>query len=309
MHDTPEAALPLPKPSDRTVKPAPTTDSRKFLAASLVLLAAFSLPLFRLVRFALQSELYSHVILIPFISLYLVWLKRRALPPSSPPDHRLAIFPFIAGGALLALGFATALTPVDALALDTLAFVLLLLGLCALFFGPATLRALAFPLGFLFFLAPFPTAISDGISSALQHTSASAAYLLFTLSGATVFRHETYFQLPGINLLVAPECSGIHSTLALFITSLLAGYFFLRSPWKRAVLALVVVPLAILRNGFRVFVIGELCVHIGPEMIDSPIHHRGGPIFFILSLVPFFLILHQLMKSERRRPQLAPTAP
>lgn len=309
MHDTPDATLPLPKPTGRTVKPDHATDSRKFLAATLVLLVAFSLPLFRLVRFALQSELYSHVILVPFISLYLVWLKRRELPPSSPPDHRLAVFPLIAGGALLALGFATALTPVDALALDTLAFVLLLLGLCALFLGRPTLRALAFPLGFLFFLAPFPTAVSDGISTALQNTSASAAYLLFTLGGTTVFRQETYFQLPGINLLVAPECSGIHSTLALFITSLLAGYFFLRSPWKRAVLTLAVIPLAILRNGFRVFVIGELCVRIGPEMIDSPIHHRGGPIFFILSLVPFFLILHQLIKSERPRPRPAPTTP
>lgn len=305
MHDTPEATLPPPKPTGRTVKPTLSTDSRKFLAATLVLLAAFGLPLFRLVRFALQSDLYSHVILVPFISLYLVWLKRRELPPASPPDHRLAIFPLIAGGALLALGFATALEPVDALAFNTLAFVLLLLGLCALFLGRATLRALAFPLGFLFFMAPFPTAVSDGISAALQHTSADAAYLLFTLGGTTMFRQETYFQLPGINLMVAPECSGIRSTLALFITSLLAGYFFLRSPWKRAALALAVIPLAILRNGFRIFVIGELCVRIGPEMIDSPIHHRGGPIFFVLSLIPFFLILHQLIKSERPRP--APT--
>src|SRR5262249_56535760 len=31
------------------------------------------------------------------------------------------------------------------------------------------------------------------------------------------------FDLPGFSLEVAPECSGIHSTLVLFITSLLAG--------------------------------------------------------------------------------------
>jgi hypothetical protein len=56
--------------------------------------------------------------------------------------------------------------------------------------------------------------------------------------------------------------------------------------------------LAILRNGFRVFVIGELCVHVSPSMIDSPIHRKGGPIFFALSLIPFFLFLVLLRKLD-----------
>jgi exosortase/archaeosortase family protein len=60
-----------------------------------------------------------------------------------------------------------------------------------------------------------------------------------------------------------------------------------------------VIPLALLRNGFRVFVLGELCTHIGPQMIDTPIHHQGGPLFFALSLIPFFLLLVWLRKSER----------
>ena len=107
------------------------------------------------------------------------------------------------------------------------------------------------------------------------------------------------FRLPDITLQVAPECSGIHSTWVLFITSLVAGQMILRRPWSRVLLCLVVLPLALLRNGFRVFVIGELCVHLGPRMIDSPIHHRGGPLFFALSLVPFFLWLYFLRQRER----------
>ena len=61
-----------------------------------------------------------------------------------------------------------------------------------------------------------------------------------------------------------------------------------------------VIPLGILRNGFRVFVIGQLCVHIGPYMINSRIHHQGGPLFFALSLVPLFLLLLWLRRRERR---------
>jgi len=38
------------------------------------------------------------------------------------------------------------------------------------------------------------------------------------------------------------------------ITSLVAGSFFLPQPWKRAVLCLAVIPLALVRNAFRIFV-------------------------------------------------------
>jgi exosortase/archaeosortase family protein len=125
---------------------------------------------------------------------------------------------------------------------------------------------------------------------------------LFFLSGTPVLRDDLLFRLPGISLKVAAECSGIHSTLILFITSLLAGQVVLRQPWRRAALCLAVLPLALLRNGFRVFVLGQLCIHVSPRMIDSPIHHHGGPLFFVLSLVPFFLLLYYLRKTERTDP-------
>jgi exosortase/archaeosortase family protein len=106
--------------------------------------------------------------------------------------------------------------------------------------------------------------------------------------------------LPNIALRVAQECSGIRSSWVLFITSVLASYLFLRSPWRRAVLVLFIFPLAILRNGFRIMVIGLLCVHIGPEMIHSIIHRRGGPLFFALSLIPLFLLPWWLWRGERK---------
>ena len=71
---------------------------------------------------------------------------------------------------------------------------------------------------------------------------------------------------------------------------------FSKSPWRRIVLVAFVIPLGIVRNGFRILVIGLLCVHVGPHMIDSVIHHRGGPLFFALSLVPLFLLLWWLRR-------------
>ena len=85
----------------------------------------------------------------------------------------------------------------------------------------------------------------------------------------------------------------------LFITSLVASHLFLRSPWRRLIFVAFVIPLAIIRNGFRILVIGLLCVHVGPHMIDSIIHRRGGPLFFALSLVALSLFLWWLRPQEQ----------
>ena len=237
---------------------------------------------------------------------------RERLVPSGPPnpmtlisdpDRKLAMLPLAASlvsmlGYFFALHSGPKLAPADAIAWTSFSFFLLFVATCLLCLGKQTLRTLAFPLGFLIFLVPFPVIVRDAIESFLQHRSADAAELLFGLAGTPLLRHGVEFQLPGFSLQVAPECSGIRSTLVLFITSLVAGQLFLRSPWKRALFALAVIPLGILRNAFRIVTIGELCVHVDPSFIDSPIHHRGGPVFFMISMIPFILFLYLLRKTD-----------
>lgn len=46
--------------------------------------------------------------------------------------------------------------------------------------------------------------------------------------------------------------------------------------------------------------IGLLCVHVGPQMIHSLIHRRGGPLFFVVSLVPLLLVLWLLRKGDEQ---------
>lgn len=161
------------------------------------------------------------------------------------------------------------------------------------------MRPLAFPFGLLIFMVPFPDVLTGLIEGWLQHGSAVAAGWMFSLSGMVVFQQGLFFHLPSVTLQVAPECSGIHSTIVLLIVSLVAAHFFLRTPWKCVLLCVMVIPLALLRNGFRVFVLGELCEHISPAILDSPIHHHGGPLFFALSLIPLSALLYFLVKSER----------
>ncbi|HUC84709.1 MAG TPA: exosortase/archaeosortase family protein [Candidatus Acidoferrales bacterium] len=280
----------------------------RFALAAAVLSLGFALPLCRLFSFAVADDLYSYIPLMPMVSAYLAWTLKSELPLESKPARLPALLFFVAGAAALAAYFALGYSgllaaPENALGLAALAWLLCLAGVGCWCLGGATMRVLVFPFCLLLFMVPLPSFARAAIESGLQHASAMVADWIFFVAGTAFWRHDTIFQLPNISLEVAPECSGIHSTWVLLITSLVAARMILRRPWRRALLCLAIIPLALLRNGFRVFVIGELCIHVGPGMIDSPIHHHGGPIFFALSLIPMFLLLYVLRRGEQKKPQ------
>ena len=285
--------------------PEELADVRKFFTATAILLLGFSLPLYQVMGFALNSAFYSYIVIIPFISGYLVWIERPGFFPAGqrlPVGWAVALWTCGLGLLLWAglLFFATGKPdPTNLFALSMYSLVFLLAGLACHFLGRRTLRIVAFPLAFLLFLAPFPASLDTRLETMLQYGSSITAHAFFELAGMPVLRNGTYFQLPGFSMQVAPECSGLRSSMALFLTSLVAGQMFLRSPWKRVVFSTLVLPLALLRNGFRVFTIGELCVQVSPKMIDHWIHHKGGPVFFALSLIPFSLILYFLRRSDQ----------
>jgi len=252
--------------------------------------------------YAAGSALHSHTLLVPFVAGYLLYTQRGSLPgPGSRSFGGTALLGAI-GLAALGAGIAwrESLSLNDHLALMALAYVSLIAAGGYLFLGSKWMAAAAFPVAFLIFMVPLPDAAVNWLERASALASAEAAALYFSMAGTPLVRHGTVFEVPGIVLEVGQECSGIRSSWVLFITSLLASHLFLRSPWRRLVLVAFVIPLGILRNGFRVFVIGLLCVHVGPHMIDSVIHRRGGPFFFALSLVPLFLLLWWLRRQERR---------
>lgn len=271
--------------------------------AGLALL--FGQPLFDWVKVALTTELNSHVILIPLVSAYLGWQVRKQLPSVSVASPALAAIPAAIGVALLTAPHWLASRGVDLTKLDVLALRMGSLWCFALggglfFLGGAFLRPLAFPIGFLLFFVPLSDLASDRLEVFLQHASADVAAAMFSLSGETYFRDELIFRLPGVSIRVAQECSGVRSTYALFITSFVAGYMFLQSGWGRTILTLVVFPLGLIRNGFRIWTLAVLASKWDTRVLDSPLHHHGGPLFFAIFLVPFFLIMWWIRKVEMR---------
>jgi exosortase C (VPDSG-CTERM-specific) len=287
--------------------PRPTQNERwrlwSGICFAIVLLVVFARPLLMLVSYVAGSQLHSYTLLVPFVSAYLLYLRRDQLPRKRTTDFPLTFVSLAAGLGLFVLTHALQFAG-RAPTINTRIVLLTLSFLCCLgaggffFFGGAWMQAAAFPLAYLIFMVPMPDAMADALETASKSASAEVANLLFHLSGTPFLRGGNIFQLPNITIEVAQECSGIRSTWVLFMTSILAANLFLKTRWRRFVLVAFVIPLAILRNGFRILVIGLLCVNIGPQMIHSLIHRRGGPVFFVLSLIPFFLVLWLLRKGD-----------
>ena len=272
-----------------------------WVGATILLTLLFIQPLISLMIHAAQSDLHSHILLVPFIAAYLLYVRRTTLVAAYRSHIAGAVL--VGGiGCVALLGsiiLRGSLSFNDYLALLTLAYVSFLAAGGFLFLGSRWMAAAAFPMAFLIFMVPLPDGAVDWLERASVLGSAETAALFFNMTGTPLLRDGTVFGLPGIVLSVTQECSGIRSSWVLFITSVLASHLFLQSPWRRLVLVAFVIPLAIVRNAFRILVIGLLCVHIGPHMIDSIIHHRGGPIFFALSLVPLSMLLLWLRRRER----------
>ena len=254
---------------------------------------------------ASSVDLHSHILLVPFVSGYLVWIRRDTLPARFVPAPMPALFFFGIGCAAWGAGFLWWPSGLEQVSAVSLAFVLLFVGGVFLFFGTEWVRQTLFPLCFLFLLVPLPPGLINALEHASKMASAEAADLLFRLGGISYVRDGTTFHLPGLSLEVAQQCSGIRSSLVLVITGAVAANMLLNATWRRWFLVFLVIPLGILRNGFRIFTLAWLTIHVDPGVMASPLHHHGGPIFFLLSLVPLFAALWWLRKGDVDAPMRA----
>jgi len=254
-----------------------------------------------------QNETASHVILIPFITLALVYRSRNSIFASA----RLA-WPAGLGVILVGLGllvtarlYGPSVSPDDALAMAVGALVVLWIGGFLLAYGPEAFRAALFPLLFLGFMIPIPALLLDGVIFILRTGSTEAVGSLFTLTGTPHYREGFVFSLPTVVIEVADECSGIRSSIALVITSLLAGHTCLDTGWKKAVLVVVTLPLTLLKNGIRIVTLSLLAIHVDPEFLTGQLHHDGGIVFFLLTLAMLAPILAWLRNSDTMRASAA----
>jgi len=248
-------------------------------------------------RLSFTDEKYSHVVLIPFIAAGLIFWRRARIFSDARYSWRGAAIPF-----LLCLALA-ALAPLGGPAGLPFSVGALLLSWVAAFlfcYGLESFRAAIFPFLFLLLAVPIPVSVLDRATTALQDGSASISYFLFKAAGVPVLRHGVTLALPGIQIEIAKECSGIRSCLALLITCILAAYVFLVSSVRRLSLILLAIPVAIFKNAVRIVIISCLGMYVDPGFFHGNLHRHGGLPFSMIALGMLAPMLVILQKSERR---------
>ena len=83
------------------------------------------------------------------------------------------------------------------------------------------------------------------------------------------------------------------------LTALVLGQWYLRSGWRKLFLILAVLPIGVLRNGLRIFILSVLGTYVNESWLDGNLHHRGGIVFFILGLVLLAILIWMLRVPER----------
>ncbi len=242
---------------------------------------------------------FSHGFLVPLFSLFLVWQDRRRLSelPVRPSWLGLGFM----AGAMMVLVVGTLGAE---LFLSRSSLIFLIAGLIVFFLGWAYLRALLFPVLFLFLMIPIPAILFNQITIPLQFLASGMASSLVAELGVPVLRQGNIIQLPGMTLEVAEACSGIRSLMSLTTVAVIYAYFLESKFVPRFLLSLSAVPIAVIANGLRVTGTALLAYYWGQEVAEGFFHNFSGWLIFVLSLVMLFSLQGVMgWVRKRRRPK------
>jgi exosortase len=247
-----------------------------------------------LVRAWIDDPNYSHGFLIPLLSAYFVWERRRRL-------QALAREPSAWGVALLLTGLlAFGLGRVGAGAfLMRTSLIAVIFGLVLLLLGTRALRLYLLPIGFLALMIPLPTVFFVELTLPLQLLAAQLAAFLLQVLGIPVLREGNVISLSHTTLEVVEACSGIRSLVSLITLAIVFSYFTHRPLWRRCLLTVSAIPIAIVANASRIAGTGLLAQFLGRDAAEGFYHTFSGLLLFGIAFL--LLLLEGLVLSRLSR--------
>lgn len=252
------------------------------IAGGLLVILAWPVLTFWAYEYTKPESYYAHAPIIPFLVGLMLWHRRDALraAPRMPALGALAaLIP-----ALILLVFAI---KVKAEALESTGLLLVITSGVWLALGTRWTRAAAFPLGFLWLMAPLPGPLLNDSTLHMQMASTVFADKLLHL-----MTFNTTLALPDIHmenytLFVDVPCSGFKLLLSLLTFSAAFAYLVDGAAWKRFALFLFSLPLSLVVNAVRIALIGVVGECVGPDAAHV-FHDWSGMITLVLGFSALF---------------------
>lgn len=279
----------------------PNPYSLLFIVLCALAIYIYYTPLSGLASLSLRDDMYSHIIMIPFISGFFFWADRKKIFRETAPSLPSGAFLILSAAAIYFLGAVIRANGGDdnGLFLSITSLLLFWTGSFVLSFGAKAAKAALFPIGVLAFMIPFPDSVADTFIAVLQNGSAEITDAFLWLTGVSYYRTGFVFHLPEMNIEVAKECSGIRSSIALFITGITASHIYLKSFRRKAAFISLILPVTIFKNGLRILSLTLLGAYVDEGFLQGSLHTRGGIPFFLLALVILGAALFFLRRGER----------
>ena len=302
MPDTQSATIPTPlvktkiAESERAPAPVQATQSwmpwLPYILLSVVVIAIYYQVVAKLVSDWYTNPDFSHGFLVAPFALYVLWEKRKVLRDTPIRQTWSGVWLIVAAIFVLFMGVYGA-----ELFLSRLSLVMLLGGIVWTLCGRAMLREVRFAILVLLLAIPIPAVLFNQITFPLQLLASRMASSLLPLFGVPVLRDGNIIQLPSMQLEVAEACSGIRSLMSLFAVAVFYGYFLERGTWRRVILALASIPIAVFANSARIVGTGLCVQYWNPDKAVGFFHEFSGWLMFIISLSCLYLV-HSLMRLK-----------
>jgi len=168
-------------------------------------------------------------------------------------------------------------------------FVILLYGLALALGGRGAFRLLLFPISFLLLMIPL-NFLDEKVGFPLQLLMARSSTGILNMIGIETTRIGTGIYSRVFHFDVAAPCSGIRSLMALTTVTAAYAYVTQHVQWKRWVLFLSAMPLAVLGNIARVTSIALVAQVYGQEIASKAYHEYSGFIVFGVALSTMVII-------------------
>jgi exosortase len=226
---------------------------------------------------------YGHGFFVPIFAGFLLWMRQEMVDPWPNRGSWWGIL-FFAIFALIRWfnNFLNYERDIDSL-IPFLVGVALVLG------GWRALRWAWPSIVFLIFMVPLPDALAQALGGKLQRVATvMSVYVLQTMGIAAIAMGEgsNVIQLskPENQLEVARACSGLRMLTLFFAVCVGASFLFREPIWKKIVVLVSALPIAIISNVMRIVLDGMLTEWISPS-VGEFVHDWAGVVMMPLAML------------------------
>ncbi len=237
------------------------------------------------IRWFERDSYYTHGILIPFVTIYLIWQKTEELKKLKPQRSFWGMALIVFG---LLLHMVSSLFLINSSA--GFSMIIVLSGVIVYFYGGEIYKKISFPILFLVFMIPLPSYVIEILSFNLKLLAAHIATGILNDLGILAVQQGSLIKMRHAYVVVDDVCSGLRSLISLSALGSIFAYWMKPVVWKRVCVFLSTIPIAVLTNICRIIFLAFVAEVWGSQFTSGFIHDISGLSVFLLAFILLYAV-------------------